>query len=120
MIGEKVDEKWLKVHGWTCWHNEVTEEYPYKHEKSIKHNVVYVKDVGNINMKCGKYKRARWEHTFIRNFIVSDSGKQWLRSTSNYYMFGAFGDKFHVENTVSNRKFKAEKIEAACKLCGID
>ena len=117
---EKVDEKWLKVHGWTYLCDEVTEEWPYKHEKSIKHHIVYVKSVGNINMKWGKYKQARWEHTFYRNYIVSDSGKVWLRSTSNYYMFGAFGDMFRVENKLSHRKFDVEKIENACKLCGVE
>lgn len=111
IMEEKVDEKWLKAHGWTCWHDEVTEEYPYTNEKSIKHHVVYIK---------GKSKMARWDHTFIRDFIVSNSGKQRLRGTSNYYMFDAFGDKFHVKNIISFRKFKAEKIETACKLCGID
>ena len=116
---EKVDEKWLKKNGWTCWHDEVTEEWPYKHEKCVKHHVIYVKSIGNINMKWGKYKRARWEHTYTRSYFVSDSGKEWLRGTSNYYMFDAFGDHFQVENRISHRKFDAEKIEAACTLCGI-
>ena len=37
----------------------------------------------------------------------------------NYYIFGAFGDKFEVGNRISHRKFDVEKIEAACTLCGI-
>ncbi len=118
---EKVDEKWLKANGWTCWYDEVKESWPYTNEKSIEHHVVYVKKVGNANMKRGKYKFARWEHTFIRNYTVSvRTGQQWLRSTSNYYMFGAFGDMFTVKNNVVHRKFDAEKIKTACKLCGIE
>ena len=118
---EKVDEKWLKTNGWTCWHDEVKEYWPYTNEKSIEHHVVYVKKVGDVNMKWGKYKLARWEHTFIRNYTVSKrTGQQWLRSTSNYYMFGAFGDMFTVKDNIAHRKFDAEKIKTACKLCGIE
>ena len=35
-------------------------------------------------------------------------------------MFSAFGDKFSVENSISHKKFDAEKIKAACTLCGIN
>ena len=116
---EKVDEKWLKKNGWTCWVDEVTEKWDLS-TKIITHHTVYVKSIGNINMKCGKYKRARWEHTYSRSYLVSKrTGKEYFQGTSNYYMFGAFGDMFSVENRISHRKFDAEKIEAACTLCGI-
>ena len=114
---EKVDEKWLKKNGWTCWHDEVTEEWNYS-TKTITHHVIYVKTVGNITSR--KYKRARWEHKYSRNYLVSKkTGNEYLNGTSNFYMFGAFGDNFNVDNRISHRKFDAEKIEAACTLCGI-
>lgn len=116
---EKVDEKWLKKNGWTCWHDEVTESWDHS-TKTITHHVIYVKTVGNVGMKCGKYKRARWEHKYSRSFLVSKvTGNEYFKSTSNYYMFSAFGDLFNVDNRISHRKFDAEKIEAACVLCGI-
>jgi hypothetical protein len=114
---EKVDEKWLKKNGWTCWHDEVTERWEYS-TKIITHHTVYVKSVGDINKK--DYKRARWEHTYKRCYLVSKkTGNEYFQGTSNFYMFSAFGDMFKVENNISHRKFEAEKIEAACTLCGI-
>ena len=113
----KVDEKWLKANGWTCWHDETTESWNYS-TKTTTHHVVYVKTVGNVNNK--KYKMARWEHKYSRSFIVGKkSGNEYLNSTSNYYMFGAFGDGFGVDNKISHHKFDSEKIGATCTLCGI-
>ena len=116
---EKVDEKWLKKNGWACWEDEVkiVEETP--HSKVIEHHTIYTKSVGNINnMKT--YKRARWDHTFRRSYIIGKSGKEYLRGTSNFYVFGAFGDGFETNNRISHRKFESDKIEAALKLCGIN
>ena len=116
---EKVDEKWFKKNGWFCWVDEVkvTEDSP--RHKTIEHHTVYIKAVGNNGMKYGKYKRARWDHYYSRSYLVGKSGKEYLQGTSNYYIFGAFGDKFEVGNRISHRKFDVEKIEAACTLCGI-
>ena len=118
---EKVDEKWLKKNGWTCWHDEVTESWEYS-TKIITHHTIYVKSIGDPNSRrWGKdYKRARWEHTFKRSYLVSKkTGNEYFQGTSNYYMFGAFGDGFDIDNRISHRKFPVEKIEAACVLCGI-
>ena len=118
---EKVDEKWLKKNGWTCWHDEVTESWDYS-TKTITHHTIYVKSIGDPNSRrWGKdYKRARWEHTFKRSYLVSKkTGNEYFQGTSNYYMFGAFGDGFDIDNTISHRKFHVEKIQAACTLCGI-
>lgn len=115
---EKVDEKWLKRNGWKCWIDEVTEDWDYN-TKFITHHAVYVKSEGTISSK--KYKRARWDHTYRRKYLVSKkTGKEYFIGTSNYYMFGAFGDGFNVENSISHRKFDVEKIKDACKLCGIE
>ena len=117
----KVDEKWLKKNGWTCWHDEVTESWDYN-TKTITHHTIYVKSTGNPNSRrWGKdYKRARWEHKFSRSYLVSKkTGNEYFQGTSNYYMFGAFGDGFDIDNRISHRKFESEKIEAACTLCGI-
>ena len=54
---EKVDEKWLKKNGWTCWEDEVktVEETPYS--KVIEHHTIYTKSVGNINnMKLRRFR----------------------------------------------------------------
>lgn len=113
----KVDEKWLKENGWTCWVDKTTESWDYN-TKTITHHTVYVKTVGNVNNK--KYKRARWEHKYRRSFIVNKkSGNEYPNGVSNFYMFGAFGDGFYVDNKISHYKFESEKIEAACTLCGI-
>lgn len=113
---EKVDEKWLKKNGWTCWVDEVKtiEETPYF--KNVEHHTVYVKSVGDIN----DYRKARWDHYFRRSYLITEPGKEVLYGTSNYYMFGAYGDGFHVNNNVSHRKYDSEKIKTSLKLCGID
>ena len=120
---EKVDEKWLKKNGWTCRKDEVTESWDYySTTKTITHHTIYVKSIGDPNSRrWGKdYKRARWEHTFERSYLVSKkTGNEYFQGTSNYYMFGAFGDGFDIDNTISHRKFHVEKIQAACTLCGI-
>jgi len=117
---EKVDEKWLKRNGWKCWVDEVTEDWDYS-TKSITHHTIYTKSLGTVNLKYGKYKRARWEHKYTQRFLVSNkTGNKYFIGVSNYYMFSAFGDKFSVENSISHRKFDAEKIKAACTLCGIE
>ena len=40
----KVDEKWLKANGWTCWVDETTQSWDYS-TKTITHHTVYVKSV---------------------------------------------------------------------------
>ena len=113
----KVDEKWLKANGWTCWVDETTQSWDYS-TKTITHHTVYVKSVGNVSNK--NYKRARWEHKYSRSYIVNKkSGNEYFQGITNFYMFGAFGDGFCVDNKISHRKFDSEKIEAACTLCGI-
>lgn len=117
---DKVDEKWLKANGWTCWVDEVKEDWVYS-TKIITHHTIYVKSMGDINKKKSKdYKRARWEHIYSRRYLVNqNTGNEYFEGTSNSYLFGVFGDGFRIDNKFSHRKFPVEKIEAALKLCGI-
>lgn len=117
---DKVDEKWLKEHGWECFNDDVIVEQETSFSKTIKHHTTYYKRVGS-NRDMRTYKRARWDHTYERYYLIGKkTGKERLQSTSNYYIFSSFGDGFEVDNKISHRKFPAEKVEAALKLCGIE
>ncbi len=116
---EKVDEKWLKKNGWTCSVDDIAVDIENEYGKTIRHSVVYEKTIGNFR-DAKNYKIARWDHTYIRYYRTNKKGEDIPDGTSNFYEFGCHGDGFSVNMGISYRKFDAEKIKLATKLCGTD
>lgn len=116
---EKVDEKWLKKNGWKCAVDIVTVDEETEYCQVVTHHSVYEKSIGNFR-DVKNYKIARWDHTYIRYYRINKKGEDIPDGTSNFYEFGCHGDGFSVNMGISYRKFDAEKIKLATKLCGID
>lgn len=113
---EKVDEKWLKKNGWECQMDDV-DVFESEHTTVVKHHTIYVK--GDTTGK-GKHKFpkiARWDHFYTREY--AKRGSKVIR-TSNYYQFNVSNAVFIAKNNISYRKYDAENIKAALKLCEIE
>lgn len=113
---EKVDEKWLKKNGWECQVDDV-DVFDADNHTVIKHHTVYVKGDTTGKGKRKFRKIARWDHFYTR-YYGERSFK--LVSTSNYYQFQVSNAVFIAKNNISHRKYDAENIKAALKLCGIE
>ena len=103
----KVDEKWFKNHGWNEYNYEtVTPD----HSRTITRKSTAYSLYGNT-----KYKWARWEH------VVSITKDKWgdIVGKSNFYMFSAYGKRWHIENRISYRQFTVDQIESALKVVGL-
>lgn len=109
---EKVDEKWLKKNGWECKVDDV-DVFESEHTTVVKHHTIYEKG----DRKCKFPKIARWDHFYTREYAKRGSK---VISTSNYYQFNVSNAVFIAKNNISYRKYDAENIKAALKLCGIE
>ena len=116
---EKVDEKWLKAHGWQCTLDDTYETDKTTFGKTVTHRVVY--DFVNGEHQGNDYKHASWAHTYSKYYELGYvTGKETQVGTSNFYEFCAMGNGFTVKNKIAYRKFTDEQIESALKVCGIE